>query len=232
MGIYALWGSPQSGKTTLAVNLAYAASRSDKTVCLISPVAYSELSAFLGLRIPEKQSLSAALRNDVGIKNTVYAVDELFFILAAPVTTDAFDDNYSSEQVKALLAQARVAFDIVIVDCPSETNNLIAAWSMNKADKILLCLGGYVSGVMWYKANKKALLAAQSKTTYISSAVTSDFDFEAMHRLLGCTPSFRLPYIREAALLQNENRLLFKQTTKQGKAYASVIKNLCGVISK
>ena len=65
MGIYAIWGAPQSGKTTLAVNLAYAISKGDKTVCLISPESYSELSAILGIKIPEEHSLRAALRGGV-----------------------------------------------------------------------------------------------------------------------------------------------------------------------
>ncbi|MDD3231069.1 MAG: AAA family ATPase [Oscillospiraceae bacterium] len=230
MRICAIWGAPQSGKTTLAVNLAHAISRGDKTVCLISPATYSELSAILGVEITEEQSLQAALRGSVGIKQTVFKVDELFFALAAPVTADAFDDDYSSEQVKSLLELAQITFDIVIVDCPSETNNLFAAWSLNMADTVILSLSGYISCVLWYAANKRALQAVQKKTVYVSSEVTSDFDYDAMHRLLKCTPDIRIPYIREAPLLQNENRLLYQLSGKKGWTYAKAINQLYEVI--
>lgn len=163
MSICAIWGAPQSGKTTLAVNLAYAISRGDKTVCLISPAAYSELSALLGVKIPEEHSLRAALRGSAGIRQTVTKVDELFYVLAAPVTVDAFDDDCSGEQVKSLLELTRITFDFVLVDCPSEPNNLIAAWSLNRADTVVLTLGGNISCVMWYAANKRALQAIQNK---------------------------------------------------------------------
>jgi MinD-like ATPase involved in chromosome partitioning or flagellar assembly len=53
MGICAIWGAPRSGKTTLSVNLAYAVSRGEQSVCLISPASYSELSALLCVTIPK-----------------------------------------------------------------------------------------------------------------------------------------------------------------------------------
>ena len=66
MGICAIWGAPRAGKTTLAVNLAYGISRGDKTVCFISPVDYSELSALLNVKIPEEHSLRAGVAGPDG----------------------------------------------------------------------------------------------------------------------------------------------------------------------
>jgi len=230
MGICAVWGSPQSGKTTLAVNLAYAISRGEKTVCLISPVEFSELSAFFGVKIPKEESLQEALRGNAGIWRTAFKVDDLFYVVAAPATADAFELDYTSEQAKMLLEVARMTFDIVIVDCPSETNNLIAAWSLNKADKIALCLGGHISCVMWYMANERALQAIREKTVYVSSEATSDFDYGAMYQLLKCTPDVRIPYIREATLLQNEKKLIYHLSGKKGRAYSEAIKQLYEVM--
>lgn len=135
MGICAIWGAPQSGKTTLAVNLAYAISRGDKSVCLISPKTFSELSVLLSVKITEEHSLRTALQGRESIKQIAFRVDDLFFVLTAPVTGDLLDDNYTSEQAKSLLEQARITYDIVIVDCPSEPNNLLAAWALNKAGR-------------------------------------------------------------------------------------------------
>lgn len=230
MGIYAIWGAPQSGKTTLALNLAYGISRGDKTVCLISPVDYSELSALLSVKIPEEHSLWAALRGSAGIRQTVFKIDELFFVLAAPVTSDTFDNDYSSAQAKSLLELARITFDLVIVDCPSEPNNLFAAWALNRADQILLCMGGHVSCVPWHRANKKGLQVVRDKTVYVGSEVTLDFDYAAMYKLLKCKPDIRIPYMREAALLQSEGRLLFGLSGRKGRAYSRAVNQLYGVM--
>ncbi|SBW01041.1 hypothetical protein KL86CLO1_11423 [uncultured Eubacteriales bacterium] len=230
MSICAIWGAPQTGKTTLAVNLAYAVSRGDQSVCLISPVAYSELSAILGVKIPEENSLSAALRG-APLQRTVFKVDELFYVLAAPSAASAPDCDYSGEQVKTLLELARMTFDVVLVDCLSETNDLFSAWALNRADKVLLCAGGHVSGVLWHRANKKALQAAQDKTLYVGSEIIPGLDYAAMYELLKCTPEIKIPYIREAPLFQNERRFLFGLSGKKGRAYAGAINKLCEVIT-
>ncbi len=158
-------------------------------------------------------------------------MDELFYVLAAPSTADAIDSDYTGEQAKTLLELARLTFDVVIVDCPSETNNLVAAWSLNKADSVLLCLGGHVSCTLWHLAHTRVLQAIRNRAVYISSEVTSDFDYDAMHQLLNFTPDIQIPYIREASLLQNENRLLYQMSGKKGRAYSDAINQLYGVIT-
>ena len=231
MSICAIWGAPQTGKTTLAVNLAYAVSRGDQSVCLISPVAYSELSAILGVKIPEETSLSAALRGGASLRQTVFRVDELLYVLTAPSAASALDGDYSGEQVKTLLELARMTFDLVLVDCLSETNDLFSAWALNRADKLLLCVGGHVSGVLWHRANKKALQAAQGKTLYVGSEIIPGLDYAAMYTLLKCAPEIKIPYIREAPLFQNERRLLFGFSGRKGRAYAKAINILYKAVS-
>jgi MinD-like ATPase involved in chromosome partitioning or flagellar assembly len=226
MSICAIWGAPQTGKTTIAVNLAYAISRGDKTVCLISPATYSELSAFLGVKIPEEHGLNAALRGSAALQQTVFKADELLYVLAAPSAVDAFDGDYSGEQVKSLLELARITFDVVLVDCLSETNDLISAWALNRADKTLLCVCGHVSSVLWHRANKKALQALRDKTVYVGSEIISSLDYASMYELLKCAPGITIPYIREAPLFQNERRFLFGLSGKKGRAYAGAINEL------
>lgn len=230
MSICAIWGAPQSGKTTLALNLAYGISRGDKTVCLISPVAYSELSALLSVKIPEEQSLRAALRGRAGIQQTIFKVDDLFYVLAMPVSADAFDNDYSSEQAKRLLDLTRITFDFVLVDCPSQPDNLIAAWSLNRADQVLLCVGGPVASVLWHRANKKALQAVGGKTVSVGSEVTQALDCAAVYKLLNCTPDIRIPYMKEASLLQSEGRFLFGLSGRKGRAYSSAINKMYEVM--
>jgi len=226
LGICAIWGAPQSGKTTLAINLAFEASRRGKSTCILSPIEYSELSTFLGIKIPKEQSLQAALCGSENIKQAVFKVSDLFYVLAVPTTTDAFDLSYTSEQVKSLLDIAKATFDLVVVDCPSETNNLIAAWSLNRADNVILCLGGHISCTLWYEANKRALQTVQKKAIYVGSQTTADFDYEALYSYMKCAPKVIIPFIPEAALLQNECKLLCRMSGKKGKSYSGAMDKL------
>lgn len=231
VGIYAIWGAPRSGKTTLAVNLARAISRSGKSVCLISPEPYSELSAIFGVSIPRNRSLQAAIRGFDNLRQTIFKIGDLFYILAAPTNVDAFDDSYSDEQVKLFLELADITFDYVIADCPSETNNLTAAWALNKASSVSLCLGGHISCVAWYGANARAIKALGGKAFYVSSEITSDYDYAAMHELLNVSPAVTIPHITQATLLQNERRLIYGLAGKKGKMYRAALNEIYEVIS-
>lgn len=57
-----IWGASGVGKTTLALALSKALIAEGKTVLLISPEPYSELSAIGGVEIPTEQSLQTAIR--------------------------------------------------------------------------------------------------------------------------------------------------------------------------
>lgn len=230
MGICAIWGAPRSGKTSLALNLAYAASHRGKSVCLISPTEYSEISSLLDVKISKCHCLQSALTGKENIRQSVFKADDLLYVLASPVSADAFDDNYSSEQVRALLDAAKLTFDLVIVDCPSETNNLIAAWSLNKADSVLLCLGDHISCALWYETQKRALQTLRNKASFVCSQLTSDFDYEAMFSYMKCTPVVKIPYVSEASVMQNEKRLMYQLSGKKGKAYVNAINKLLEVI--
>jgi len=182
------------------------------------------------VKISKSHCLQSALTGKENIRQSVFKADDLLYVLASPVSADAFADNYSSEQVRALLDAAKLTFDLVIVDCPSETNNLIAAWSLNKADIVLLCLGGHISCALWYETQKRALQTLRNKAIFVCSQLTSDFDYEAMFSYMKCTPAVKIPYVSEASVMQNEKALLYQLTGKKGKAYVNAINKLLEVI--
>ncbi len=80
-------------------------------------------------------------------------------------------------------------------------------------------------------ANMRALQAVRNRAVYVGSEVTSDFDYDAMYRLLSSTPDIQIPYIREASVLQNENRLLYQISGKKGRAYSNAMNQLYEVIT-
>ncbi len=188
-----IWGASSTGKTTLALALSKALIAEGKTVLLISPEPYSELSAIGGVKIPTEQSLQTAIRTG-NLKQSVFQKDDCFYILAAPSCHDCFDDNYSAEQIKALLALAQTTFDTVIVDCPTEMDNLISAWALSLADKVLLCVGGEFQGAMWHKSAERAITAIKHKTISVGMEISDAFDYEALYDFLEQKPNYRIPH--------------------------------------
>ncbi len=195
MAIYSIWGMKGVGKTTLALDLAEQLSET-KSVLLISPQPYSEISAKLGKKIPVEQSLQTAIRSG-NLKQSVYKKDELFFVLSAPSDYDGFDDGYSSDQVKSMLALAQNTFDVVLIDCPTEMDNMVAAWGMAMSSKVLFCMGGKFEGTLWQRSIKKAIKALHRKTIYIGMEQDGPFDFDYMYEHLEQKPHYRIPHNKQ-----------------------------------
>lgn len=230
MGIYAVWGPPQSGKTTMAIDAAFALSLRGKSVCLISPELYSELSARLNIRIEPEKSLLAAYRKVDSLKQIVHTADDLLYVLAVPFDNDAFGADMPEEAAKALVRQAGKLFDVVIVDCPSHAGSVLAAWALSCADGVLMMSGAHSAAVMWNNSFQRAVSALKSKTTYICAEINNSFDYRTLHTMLGVTPDVWLPHVPEAAMLQLLKRTLYQTNGRIGRAYTKGIDKLCSLL--
>lgn len=232
MGINAIWGPPQSGKTTLAIDLAFALSMQDKSVCLISAELYSELSMRLNTRIEKEKSLVAAYHPKESLQQIVHTADELLYVLAVPFDNDAFEENISEDAARSLLEQAYAMFDHVIVDCPSHTGSVLAAWALSMADAVLLLTGGRSSSVLWQRAYKRAVDSVQSKTLHICNEVTESFDYRSLNTLLEVTPDVWIPYCPDADTIQAIRRTLYMSGGRYGRAYSKSIDDICELLSR
>ena len=157
MGINAVWGPPQSGKTTMAIDLAFALSRGGQSVLLISPELYSELAARLNIRIEPEKSLVAAYKNKESLNQIVHTVDDLLYALAVPFDNDAFGEDVSEEVARVVIEQANNLFDVVIVDCPAHTGSALAAWALSRAEVVFMMSGAHSAAVMWNNAFRRAV---------------------------------------------------------------------------
>ena len=227
MGISAVWGPPQSGKTTVAIDLAFALSMQGKSVCLISPELYCELGARLNLRIEPEKSLLAAYRKSESLKQIVCEADELLYVLAVPYDNDAFGEDMPEDAAKALLTQAGRCFDAVIVDCPSYAGSALAAWALNCADTVLMMSGAHSASVMWYNSFQKAVTAVRQKTIHVCAEINESFDYRTLHSMLSVSPDVHLPHISDAAMLQLLKRTLYQLNGKAGAVYSRGIDQLC-----
>ena len=157
MSINAVWGPPQSGKTTLAIDLAFALHEQGQSVCIISPELYSEMAARLNIQIVQEKSLNAAVKKKESLKQIVHTVDDLLYALAVPFDNDAFGGDVSEEVARVVIEQANNLFDVVIVDCPAHTGSALAAWALSRAEVVFMMSGAHSAAVMWNNAFRRAL---------------------------------------------------------------------------
>jgi len=226
MSITSVWGPPQSGKTTLAIDLSHAFSQHGKTVCLISPESYSELTARMSIRIPHAKSLAQAYQAPGNLKQVVLEASDLLYVLAASWDTDAFDEEPVSASVKELLRQAGEAFDCVIVDCPSGNGNALAARALNMATKTVLLSGGSGVSAMWYGAYRRSLEALSDRTICVCNQVVGSYDYLGLCKLIRQNPEVFIPHYPDIAAIQMMKRTLYGSTSKTGREYTDSLDRL------
>lgn len=232
MGINAVWGSPQSGKTTIAIDLAFALSRGGQSVLLISPEIYSELAARLNIRIEPEKSLLAAYKNKESLKQIVHTVDDLLYVLAVPFDNDAFGEDVSEDEARSVIEQANRLFDAVIVDCPSHTGSSLAAWALTRAEIVFMMSGAHSAAVMWSNAFRRAIETVRSRACYVCAEVNGSFDYRTLHSLLNITPDYWLPHFENAGMIQLLKRTLYQGSGKIGREYTKEIDNICEMLAR
>ena len=126
----AIWGKNNSGKTTLAINLAaYLAQNYNQLVGLISAADYPEIPAYLNLTFPANKGLNAAINAQTEhVKNFyVEAIkDSSFYLLSPASNCDSFElygmDKASGHRI---IQESKEVFDVVIIDCNCNKNNAL-----------------------------------------------------------------------------------------------------------
>lgn len=230
MSLIAVWGPPQSGKTTLSIDLAYALSQQGKSVCLISPEPYSELTARMGVRIVREKSLEQAYNAIGNLRQTVLEVDDLLFVLSVPWDYDAYGEDAGTDTGRELLKQAQTVFDFVLVDCPAKDGEMLAAWALSMADHVLLLSGGSEAAVMWFNAFKKAVNAVSARSIIVCAEVNESYDYLSLCKLIQQNPEVFVSHYPNAAKEQQLRKTLYGAKGKIGKAYTDSIHALCRML--
>lgn len=227
--ISAIWGSPQCGKTTLAVELATAIAHSGKSVCLISAEDFGDIATRFGKVIPAENSIVYACKNPQGMRAIAFPVTENLFVLGAALTDAFLNLTFSHTQAESLLRTAAAIYDEVIVDCTSWKANVITGTSISLAKIIFVPLPGRVSAAAWCNANMSILEKKADTMVYLKNETLREFDYEALFHMTKKTPEITLPYYPKLDMLQNDGKTIFDEgVTKYSQPYKKAISNIIG----
>lgn len=146
-GVLAVWGSPSSGKTTVAVKLAkHLADRKNNTALLfcdmtapmlpcICPPSDLESGHSLG------SILAAAYVSDSLVKNNCVTHKRLDYLAMLGIQKGENEYTYpayGAEQAKGLIASLRNIAPYVVIDCGSYiANDILSAVALMEADSVL-----------------------------------------------------------------------------------------------
>ena len=232
MSILSVWGPPNSGKTTLAIDLAFALIRRGKSVCLISPEPYCELGARLGLQVRGASSLASAQKSAAPLERVSVRVNDLLFVLAVSADADAFAEDAGSENAKHLLKRAEGTFDVVLTDCPAGTDNLFSACSLLLSEAVLILSGSRSASGLWFSAYRRIIDTLSPKIIPVCLEARPSFDYAGLLKLINMTPALWIPYYPEAEETQAAKQTLYESGGRAGRAYSEALQGLCGILTE
>ena len=139
--VLAIWGAPNSGKSTLAANIATILADSNYMTCLVSAADHGELQSFFGTAIPKNKGLYAAMSNGKNVREALTEARENLCLLELDTGGDAYEvANISPEQVTHMISDLRDQFTYVIIDCTNYKESVFTGLGLVEADTVMVCI--------------------------------------------------------------------------------------------
>ena len=169
--VIAIWGSPNSGKTTLSIKLAKQISKQNSVIVLFTDI-LAPVIPTLKDDIDAKKSLGnilsvATLNNDVILKNCI-EVDKIKNIAFLGYTQgeNIFTyPQYTDERVKELIDHLKALADYVIIDTSSNfINDLITISALEVSDKVLRVNSAELKNISYFDSYLPLLIDKRFKS--------------------------------------------------------------------
>ncbi|RGX09353.1 AAA family ATPase [Paraclostridium sordellii] len=169
--VIAVWGSPNSGKTTLSIKLAKELSKQNSVIVLFSDILAPVIPTIRG-NIDTNKSLgnilsSASLDNDIIFKNCI-EVDNIKNIgfLGYTQGENVFTyPQYTEERVKETIDHLKELVDYVIIDTSSNfVNDLITIVALETSDKVLRINSSELKNISYFDSYLPLLIDSRFKS--------------------------------------------------------------------
>lgn len=227
--VFAIWGSPAGGKSTLAVNMAVILADSGYMTCLVSAADHGELQTFLGTAIPQNKGLNAALSNGRHVRESLTEARPNLFILEPSTGGDAYDiANLRTEQIDRIISDLRDHFAYIIIDCMYYKESVFTGLGLAAADKVVVCMPYRANAAIWYTANMKMQENIANKTMLVLCDTREGGCQEG--QLLGSigvsNVAVKLPLVPSAYMCENIARPIVLNNGKCERRYKEAVLKL------
>ncbi len=248
-GILAVWGSPGSGKTTIAVKLAkYLADKKKNVVLVLCDMAAPMLpcicppSSLEGVKKQQRlygslgSILSAPHVTEQIVKYNMITFKKMPYLTMLGMLKGENEytyASYSKVQAQEFLAALRNIAPYVIIDCGSYiANDILSAISLMECDCILQLSNCDLKSVSYLSSQLKLLQNSKwnSKKQYKAvSNIKSNHDMNHIAGTLGSI-SFQLPFSKEIEEQYLAGNLLADLTSRNSKEFRKEIEHISGEV--
>lgn len=168
--MFAIWGAPSGGKTTLAVNMAVLLADSGYMTCLVSCADHGELQTFLSVAVQEGKGLQAALKSGKNVREALTEARPNLCLLELDTGGDYYEAGVAGltvDMVNKIFGELRDQFSYIIVDCTNYKESALTGLGLGEADKVIVCIPHRGSAATWHFANQQIMESIASKTFYV-----------------------------------------------------------------
>ena len=237
-GVLAVWGSPGSGKTTVAVRLAkYLADKRRNVILLlcdmtapmlpcICPVSDLECERSLG------SVLAAAHVSENLVKNNLVTHKRLGYLTMLGMFKGENEYTYppyNEVQARELIDCLRGIAPYVVIDCGSYiANDILSAVALMEADSVLRLANAYLKSISYLSSQLPLLRDAKwdtDKQYKTASNVKSQQAGDHMSQALG-TVAFTLPHSAELEGQYLAGNLLADLSMKDSRVFRKEIEKI------
>jgi MinD superfamily P-loop ATPase len=237
-GVLAVWGSPGSGKTTIAVKLAKYLADKKKNVVLvlcdmtapmlpcICPPSDLECERSLGSILSASHVTETLVKYNMITHKKMEYLTMLGMLKGENEYTYA---SYSKVQAKELIESLRKIAPFVIIDCGSYiANDILSAVSLLECDSVLRLSNCDLKSISYLSSQLQLLQNSNwdmDKQYKVASNVKSNHGIDHMAGALGSV-SFKLPYSEEVEEQYLAGNLLTDLTLKNSREFRKEIEKM------
>lgn len=241
-GILAVWGSPGSGKTTVAVKLAqYLASKKQNVVLVLCDMTAPMLPCVCPpSEIEGERSLGSVLAaahvTEPLVKHNLVTLKKNSYLTLLGMKKGENEYSYppySEVQARELLETLRDIAPFVVVDCGSYiANDILSAVALMEADSVLRLAGADLKSVSYLSSQLPLLRDSKwdaDKQYKTASNVKPQQAGEQAGQALGSV-AFTLPHSPELEGQYLAGNLLADLSMKDSRQFRKEIEKICGEV--